>query len=160
MNTKSQTKTRLSVAALFAGTLVGVPLTSARADEPMTADQAEAAAQAARARADHYRELGGTAYKTGLVQSAEAEATRYASMAQTLAPTPTVTEQRLATDNYQKEEEHLQALGGAAYKSSIGEQAQAKVRAAEQMGEQVQTPNPSCQPTKPAADLLCKQQQR
>jgi hypothetical protein len=135
-------------------------LTSARADEPMTVDQAEAAAQAARARADHYRELGGVAYKAGLVQSAEADAIRYETMAQTLAPTPAVTEQMLEAKHNQKVEEHLEALGGVAYKSSIDEQARAKERAFEQVGEQVQTPNPSCQPTKPVADFICKQQQR
>jgi hypothetical protein len=153
-------KTRFSIAALFAGALVGLALTSARADEPMTVDQAEAAAQAARARADHYRELGGVAYKAGLVQSAEADAIRYETMAQTLAPTPAVTEQMLEAKHNQKVEEHLEALGGVAYKSSIDEQARAKERAFEQVGEQVQTPNPSCQPTKPVADFICKQQQR
>jgi len=160
MATKSKTKTRLSIAALFAGALVGLPLTAARADEPMTAEQAEAAAQAARVRADHYRELGGVGYKAGLVQASEAEATRYEAMAETLAPTPAVTEQLLEAKHNQEVEEHLEALGGVAYKSSIDEQARAKERAVEQMGEQVQTPNPSCQPTKPAADILCKQQQR
>ena len=125
MATKSKTKTRLSIAALFAGALVGAPLTAARADEPMTA-----------------------------------EATRYDAMAETLAPTPAVTEQMLEAKHNEKVQEHLEALGGVAYKSSIDEQARAKERAYEQMGEQVQTPNPSCQPTKPAADILCKQQQR
>ena len=79
---------RLSITALLAGALVGLSLTAARADEPMTADQADAAAQAARKEADHYRQLGGVGYKAGLVQASEAEAARYDAMAQKLAPAP------------------------------------------------------------------------
>ena len=83
---------RLSITALLAGALVGLSFTAARADEPMTADQAEAAAQAARNEADHYRQLGGVGYKAGLVQASEAEAARYDAMAQKLAPAPTAAE--------------------------------------------------------------------
>jgi hypothetical protein len=151
---------RLSISALLAGTLIGVTGTAARADEPTTAAEAEAAAQAARKRADHYSELGGVGYKAGLVQAADAEAARYEAMAQTLAPTTTVTEQMVAAKRNEAIEEHVEAMGGVAYKSSIDEQERAKLRAVEQMGERVQTPNPSCQPTKPVADFICKQQQR
>jgi hypothetical protein len=155
-------KKRLSIsaAAFLAGAVVGLPLTAARADEPTTAPDAEAAAQAARKQADHYRELGGVGYKAGLVHSSEAEAARYDAMAQTLAPTPTVTEQMMDYKRSQKLESHLEAIGGVAFKSQIDEQAKAKEQALDLAEEPVQTPNPSCQPTKPAVDFACKEQQK
>lgn len=155
-------KKRLSIsaAAFLAGAVVGLPLTAARADEPTTAPDAEAAAQAARKQADHYRELGGVGYKAGLVRSSEAEATRYDAMAQTLAPTPAEAEQAMDYERSQKLEAHLEAIGGVAYKSQIDEQAKAKEQALNLAEEAVQTPNPSCQPTKPAVDIACKEQQK
>ena len=151
---------RLSISALLAGALIGITGTAARADEPTTAGEAEAAAQAARKRADHDSELGGVGYKAVLVQAAEAQAARYDAMAQTLAPTPTVTQQLMDVERSQKLEEHLEALGGVAYKTNIDEQARAKEKALDLAEQPVQTPNPSCQPTKPVADFICKQQQR
>jgi hypothetical protein len=153
-------KFSISTAAFLAAAVVGLPLTAARADQPATAGEAEAAAQAARERADHYRELGGVGYKAGLVQSSEAEAARYDAMAQALAPTPAYTEQALDVKRSEKLEAHLEAIGGVAFKSQIDEQAKAKERALELTEEPVQTPNPSCQPTKPVVDIACKQQQK
>jgi hypothetical protein len=79
---------RLSISAFALGALLGLPVTAARADEPVTVEQAQAAAQSARDRAEHYRSLGGVGYKTGLVQSAELDAAKYDAMAQSLAEVP------------------------------------------------------------------------
>jgi len=153
-------KFSISTAAFLAGAVVGLPLTAARADQPTTAGEAEAAAKAARAQADHYRELGGVGYKAGLVQASEAEATRYDAMAQTLAPTPAFEQQVQDAKRSEEAEAHLEAIGGVAYKTQMDEQAKAKERALELSEEPVQTPNPSCQPTKPTVDIACKQQQK
>ena len=152
----------ISAVALLAGAVVGLPLTAARADEPATADQAEAAAKAARAQADHYRELGGVGYKAGLVQSSEAEATRYEAMAEKLEPTtPAVAEPGIS-------ESHEQAPVPFTYKTASAQQrAEMKPHAALEAQREAQveaqgsgqTPNPSCQPTKPAVDVACKEQQ-
>ena len=146
---------RVSITALLAGALVGLSFTAARADEPMTADQAQAAAQAARKEADHYRQLGGVGYKAGLVQASEAEAARYDALAQKLAPAPTATEPQ------------AQAPAPFSYKTASAEQdATMKPHAKEAQDEaQVesqgsgQTPNPTCENTKPVTDFLCKHHQ-
>lgn len=67
------------------GLLVGLPATAALAAEPTTAPEAQQKAQHYRERADFYESLGGTGYKTGQVQSAEAEAARYDALAAKLA---------------------------------------------------------------------------
>lgn len=80
---------RFSISAVLGGALVGLPLSAARADQPTTAAEAEAAAQQAHARAEHFGQLGGVGYKAGLVQAANAEAARYDTMAEKLgAPAP------------------------------------------------------------------------
>ena len=79
---------RLSISALLAGALVGLPAVAARAASPPTAAEAEAAAQHARELADRYRVVGGgVGYKSGLVQSADLEAARYDAMALELGAT-------------------------------------------------------------------------
>jgi hypothetical protein len=143
---------RLSISALLAGALIGLPLTAARADKPTTAEEAEAAAKAANDRADHYRELGGVGYKAGLVQSSEAEAARYEAMAQTLAPAPTAAEPQ------------TEAPAPFAYKTASAEQdavmkphaKEAQDKAQLESQGSGQTPNPTCENTKPVTDFLCK----
>jgi hypothetical protein len=148
---------RLSITALLAGALVGLSLTAARADEPMTADQADAAAQAARKEADHYRQLGGVGYKAGLVQASEAEAARYDAMAQKLAPAPTAAEPQ------------AQAPGAYSYETASAVQyeamrpgSQIEAQNAAQLAAQGsgQTPNPTCENTKPVTDFLCQEHQK
>ena len=149
---------RLVLSGLLAGALVGLPMTAARADAPVTAREAEIAAQAARNQAAHYRSLGGVGYKTGLVQSAEADAIRYDALAQELAPTPTVAEEMRQFNREAKLDAHYHALGGVTYKTGMEQRAEAALRALDP-GEQVgQTPNPTCHPTKPVADFMCKVQ--
>jgi hypothetical protein len=149
--TKRRSIFRSSILVLVAP-LVGLPVTSALAGEPTTADEARAAAERSQARADHYDALGGVGYKTGLVQRSEAEARRYSALADELAtPTParvpTLAEQRV-----DRQLELARSLGGIGYKTGlvqevVTEQQQVKpVPAADQ-------PNPSCLPTKPA--VIC-----
>ena len=127
----------------------------------MTAPDAEAAAQSAREQADHYRQLGGVGYKAGLVQSREAAAMRYDAIADALAPTPAATQQQLDVTRQQKLEAHYKSLGAVTYKTGIEQRAQAKQLATEEAEGtvptvEVQPPNPSCMPTKPAVDFACE----
>ena len=150
---------RLSIAAVLAGAFVGLSVTAARADEPMTSGEAEAAAQAARKEADHYRQLGGVGYKAGLVQSSEAEAAHYDAMAQKLAPAPAVAEQAVS-------ESHEQTPGTFSYETASavqrgamrpGPQIEAQNEAQVEAQGAGQTPNPTCENTKPVTDFLCKE---
>ena len=70
---------------VFGGLLLLGPVTAAVADQPATADEASARAQAAEQRAAQYRELGGVGYKSGLVRGAEAEAAHYDNVAEQAA---------------------------------------------------------------------------
>jgi len=157
--------TKRFVISFLAGALLGLPLTAARADKPTTAPDAEAAAQNAREQADHYRQLGGVGYKTGLVQRNEAAAMRYDAMAGDLAPTPAATEQQADIAQQEKLEAHYKSLGAVTYKTGIEQRAEAKQVAAEEAKGpvpkvEVQTPNPSCMPTKPAVDIACENEKK
>lgn len=147
---------RVSITALLAGALVGLSFTAARADEPMTADQAQAAAQAARKEADHYNQLGGVGYKAGLVQASEAEAARYEAMAQKLAPAPAAAEppdQASAPFTYKTASAEQRAVMKPHAKAAQDE-AQVEAQGSGQ------TPNPSCENTKPVTDFLCNEHQK
>lgn len=156
---------RFVTSAFLAGALLGLPLTAARADKPTTAPDAEAAAQNAREQADHYRQLGGVGYKTGLVQRNEAAAMRYDAMAEELSPTPAATEAQADLAQQEKLQAHYKSLGAVTYKTGIEQQAEAKQLAAEEAKGptptvEVQTPNPACMPTKPAVDFACENAQK
>jgi hypothetical protein len=60
-------------ALVLGGLLVGAPLV-ARASQPTTATEAQQRAEAFNKRADSFKFQGGTFYKTGLIQRAEANA--------------------------------------------------------------------------------------
>jgi hypothetical protein len=152
---------RFVTSAFLAGALLGLPLTAARADQPMTAPDAEAAAQNAREQADHFRQLGGVGYKAGLVRSSEAAAMRYDAIAEELSPTPAATREKEDVTQQQKLESHYQSMGGVSYKTGIEQRAEAQQLATEEAKGsvpmvEVQTPNPSCMPTKPAVDFACE----
>jgi len=68
---------RLSISAFVMSALLGLAPTAARATQPTTVQDAQAAAQTARDRAEHFDSLGGVGYKTGLERTAQAEAARY-----------------------------------------------------------------------------------
>src|SRR5215467_1355017 len=82
MNTKKiSCLSALASGALAAGALlIGSPA-SASATEPATTAEARQMAQESQARAEQYRAMGGTGYKTGLVQKEEADAARYSAAA-------------------------------------------------------------------------------
>jgi hypothetical protein len=152
------TRKGLSISAFLGGALLALPLSASRADEPMTANQAQLAAQDARDQAEHFRQLGGVGYKTGLVQRADADAARYDAKALELAPTPTVTQQLLDEERHEKLEAHYRAVGGVAYKTGMEQRGEAQARMQE-LAAPEQTPNPSCLPTKPIVDAACKNAQ-
>ena len=72
---------RLSISAFVMSALLGLAPTAARATQPATVEEAQAAAKAARDRADHFESLGGVGYKTGLERTAQSEAARYEARA-------------------------------------------------------------------------------
>src|SRR5256886_293457 len=64
-------------------------VTSSPAPDVITPEGAEMMAQRYRNQVQRYRAMGGVAYKAGLVQRAEADATKYAALAvQLRTPTP------------------------------------------------------------------------
>jgi len=143
----------LSISALALGALLGLPAAAARAAEPTTVDEAQAAAQASRDKAEFYGSLGGVGYKTGLEQRAQADAAKYDTMAQTLA-SPTVTQQMLDQERLDNLEAHYRALGGVTYKTGIEQRGEAAARMEELTAPPAQ-PSLSCLPTKPSVDALC-----
>lgn len=124
---------------LLGGFLLLGPARAARADEPSTPAEAAAAAEAAAQQADQYRQLGGVAYKTGLVQRAEADANRYASMAGEMsAPSVTITSPE--AEHYARLAEQYKQMGGVAYKTGLVQRAEADQRRAEEDATETATP--------------------
>jgi hypothetical protein len=104
---------------------------AARADEPATPQEAEAMANASAQRADELSRLGGSAYKTGIVQRAEADASRYTAMADAMESPPPVTVTSPEAEHYAKLAEDYKLLGGVGYKTGIVQRAEADQRKAE-----------------------------
>jgi hypothetical protein len=130
MNTNGKSIIRLSIWALGA-LLIGVPGTAALAAEPTTAGEAEAAAQHSRDLAAQYRQLGGVGYKTGLVQRADADATRFSALAEQLRA-PAIEGPRSAeAARYAQLAEQYRQLGGVGYKTGLVQWAEAQQRKAE-----------------------------
>ncbi|HLK92501.1 MAG TPA: hypothetical protein VKZ18_21575 [Polyangia bacterium] len=130
----------------------------ARADEPATAQQAEAMSAAASQRADELSQLGGTAYKTGLVQQAQADASRYATMADAMEAPPPVTVSSPEAEHYGKLAEDYKLMGGVAYKTGLVQRAEADQRKAQEKADRaaaVPWVDPwaaRCDPSLPPAD--------
>ena len=145
--------------ALAAGALlIGSPA-SASATEPATAAEAQQMAQESQARADQYRAMGGTGYKTGLVQREEADAARYSALADQMAATADETP---ATPDQERDAaltDHYRSMGGTGYKTGLVQSAEAQERrddAAVQPTEPATLPNPLCLTSKPAVILDCE----
>jgi hypothetical protein len=144
---------------VLGGLLVGLPATRALAAEPTTAAEAQAAAQESRAQADHFRSLGGSGYKTGLVQRAEADAARFDALAARLAAPPAaapVTSPEAA--RYTALAAQFRAMGGAGYKSGLVGWAEAQARkyeAAPAPAAAAAEEAVACLPTKPVVMLAC-----
>lgn len=113
--------------------LLGLPARAAFAGEPepTTAESANAMAQHFRDQAEHYRSLGGVGYKTGLVQRAEADAAKYAALAEKLGkPEPAVATavRSPEAERYAQLAARYRAMGGVAYKMGFVQQAEAEQR--------------------------------
>jgi hypothetical protein len=119
MNTTTKSLSGLGIVALTA-LLVGSSARPARAaGEPTTAAEAQAQAQHYSDLAARYRALGGgPAYKTGVVQRAEADAAEYAASAEQLAAPPAAAPVRSPeAEHYAELAARYRKVGGTAYKS-------------------------------------------
>jgi hypothetical protein len=145
---------------VLGGAVLAGPAGVARAGEPTTPAQADEMAQTAADRAAQYRELGGVGYKTGLVQREEADATRYANMADEMrAPPASVS---VESDQVQHDlalAEQYKLMGGVAYKTGLVQRAEADASRAEQQeaaavqGVPTSPPEAKCDANKPQADV-------
>jgi hypothetical protein len=125
-----KTKKTISILSVVLGALlIGAPTSVAFAgeSEATTAESADAMAQHYREQAAHYRSLGGVGWKTGLVQRADADAARYAALAEQLrAPVATTRVRSPEAEHYAQLAERYRAMGGAAYKSGLVQWAEAQ----------------------------------
>jgi hypothetical protein len=139
---------------VLGGLLVAAPAVArADADAPMSAQEADQAAQAAEQQAAQAKELGGVGYKTGAVQRAEADATRYSSMAsETPAPVPASS---LESEHYAQLVEQYKQMGAVGYKTGLVQRAEADQRRAvervEQEAARATTAPPASRQTYPGA---------
>ena len=160
MTTKNKSIARLSVFVLGA-LLVGASGKAARAAEPTTADEAAAAAQHSSELAARYRQLGGVGYKSGLVQRADADAARYATLAEQLR-SPAMAERSPEAEHYAQLAEQYRRLGGVAYKTGAVQWAEAQQRKYESQPMTAAAERPTqrpgafswCAATKPAVRTL------
>jgi len=162
--------------------LIGSPGRAAT-EEPATAAEARAAAQESTARAEQFKLMGGSGYKTGLVQREEANAVRYQALAdQIAAEEPNVTTVIVTSaaddtavigvvvtppaapatspeaEKYAAQAAHYRLMGGAAYKTGLVQRAEAQQRRAEEAVEPVvpaPQPNPICLNDKPDVTPEC-----
>jgi len=171
--------------ALAAGALLlGLPTRAISATQPASPVEARQMAQDSLVRAKQFRELGGVAYKNGLVQREEADAARYEALAEqleaaqpTLAvavitspendvkaigiglvpPTPPATSPE--AEHYAALAAHYRFIGGAAYKTGRVQAAEANQRRAEAAIEPPapapEQPNPICMANKPVVAPEC-----
>jgi hypothetical protein len=154
-----KTKKTFSVVSrvVLGALLVGAPTSAAFAGEPevTTAESAAAMAQHYREQADHYRSLGGVGWKTGLVQRADADAAKYAALAEQLRAPATAAPARSAeAQHYADLAAQYRAMGGTAYKAGLVQWAEAQQRRAEAPASTAPAssePSPAtCGGTKPA----------
>jgi len=158
MTTKNKSKVRVCVIALGAF-LIGLPV-AARAAEPTSSSEADAMAQQFRDQAAHYRAMGGVGYKSGLVQRAEADAAKYAALAEQLrAPVAVAAPRSPEAERYAQLAEQYRKMGGVAYKSGLVQRAEAQQRKYEAASgatpAAAEQPAVACMPTKPLITLAC-----
>ena len=126
---------------VWGGLLLLGPVGIARADEPSTAQEAEASAQAAEQRAAEYREMGGVGYKTGLVQREEADASRYTDMAKQMSSTePMFSVTSPEAEHYARLADQYKLMGGVGYKTGLVQRAEADQRRAQQEAAETAAP--------------------
>ena len=158
----SQKKSISIVSRVVLGALLlGLPATAAFAGEPepTTAASADAIAQHYRDQAEQYRALGGVGYKTGLVQRADADAAKYAALAEKLsAPIVATPVRSPEAEHYAELAAQYRAMGGVAYKAGLVQWAEAQQERYESPAPSaaLATPQPAawCPATKPAVRTL------
>jgi hypothetical protein len=156
-----KTKKTISVLAriVLGALLVGVPTSAAFAGESQvtTAESADAMAQHYREQAAHYRGFGGVGWKTGLVQRADADAAKYAALAEKLrAPTVTTPARSPEAEHYAQLAARYRAMAGAAYKAGLVQWAEAEQAKHERPTAAPATSQPApvaCNTTKPAVAM-------
>ena len=140
--------------------LVGVPTSVAFAGEQAvtTAESADAMAQHYREQAAHYRSLGGVGWKSGLVQRADADAAKYAALAEQLrTPVAAAPVRSPEAQHYDDLAAQYRAMGGAAYKSGLVQWAEAQQATHEAPAAKSTTSQPTpppCVVTKPSVMTL------
>lgn len=158
MTTKNRVMVRLSVVALGA-VLVGMP-TAARAGTSTSASEADAMAQQFRDQAARYRAMGAVGYKTGLVQRADADAAKFAALAEQLrAPAAVPAPRPPEAARYAQLAEQYRSLGGTGYKNGLVQWAEGQARRLEAAtttaGATIEPPAVACLPIKPVITLAC-----
>jgi hypothetical protein len=141
---KRTATSRLSGLVLGGLLVAGTSLARADTDAPMPAQEAEQMAQAAQQQADQAKQQGGVGYKTGTVQRAEADATRYSSMAAEAQSPAQVTSPE--AQHYAKLAEQYKEMGGVGYKTGLVQRAEADQRRAEERAAET-TFQPAAAPT-------------
>ncbi|HEY6478145.1 MAG TPA: hypothetical protein VI456_16320 [Polyangia bacterium] len=145
---------RLSGLVLGGLLVVGPTVARADADAPMSAQEADQMAQAAEQQAEQAKQMGGVGYKTGAVQRAEADATRYSSLAaDTGTPAQVISPE---AQHYAKLADQYKLMGGVGYKTGLVQRAEAdqhraEARAAETTTQPTAVPASSPQKTYPDA---------
>jgi hypothetical protein len=109
--------------------LMGAPLAAARADQPMTPEQAQVKSMRYGIEAAQLRKLDGEAYKSGQVQRAEAQQAKYAALAGQLSAQPVWTRPNPNAEHYAEVAQHYREMaGGPAYKWRRVSEAEAQQR--------------------------------
>ncbi len=109
--------------------LIGAPVAAARANQPMTPEEAQVQSMRYGIEAAQLRKLDGEAYKTGEVQRAEAQQAKYAAMAEQLSSQPVWTRPNPNAEHYAEVAQHYREMaGGPAYKWRRVSEAEAQQR--------------------------------
>jgi hypothetical protein len=128
MATNKRSIARRAIPGLVA-LLMGAPVAAARANAPVTAEQAQVRAMREGVEATHLRKLGGVAYKSGAVQRAEAQQAKYEAMAARLSAPPVWTTPSPVAEHYAEVAQHYREMGGGpAYKWRRVAEAEAQER--------------------------------
>ena len=140
--------------------LVGAHSTAAFAGESevTTSEAADAMAQHYREQGQQYRAMGGVAWKTGLVQRADADAAKYAALAEQLrTPVATTPVQSPEAEHYAQLAGQYRAMGGVAYKTGLvqwAEAQQAKYESPTAAPAESQPTAATCGGTKPSVAFM------
>ncbi len=138
--------------------LVGAPSTAAFAGESevTTPEAADAMAQHYRDQGQQYRAMGGVAWKTGLVQRADADAAKYAALAEQLRA-PVASVPLPEAEHYAQLAAQYRAMGGVAYKTGLvqwAEAQQARAEAPAATPTESQPTAATCGATKPTVAFM------